>query len=69
MRRQTAVLCAPSRVALTGCPEEYGIEGRVNKAVHKDVKESIPKRCTDQQYKKLCADGREQTKKCRETCG
>jgi hypothetical protein len=69
MRTQTAVLCALSLVALTGCPEEFGIEGRVNKAVHKDVMESIPKRCSDEQYRKLCGAGREQSKECRETCG
>lgn len=54
---------------MTGCPEEFGIEGRVNKAVHKDVMESIPSRCTKQQYEKLCAGGRERSKECRETCG
>ena len=69
MRRPTAVLCALSLVALTGCPEEFGIEGRVNKAVRKDVKASIPKKCTDQQYRDFCDDGRELSKECRETCG
>ena len=69
MRRQTAVLCALSLMAMTGCPEEFGIEGRVNKVVHKDVMESITKRCTEDEYRKFCRAGQEQRKECREQCG
>jgi hypothetical protein len=63
------VLCVLSLVALTGCPEEFGIEGRVNQAVHKDVKESLPKRCSEQKYREVCAGGQEQSRECRELCG
>ena len=54
-------------VALTGCPEDYGIGGTMDRAVHKDVMDAFQKRCTKEKYEKYCKDV--QSRDCIETCG
>jgi len=54
---------------LTGCPSEFGKDGRINKASHQDTMDLYSKRCTDDEYKKYCANGRQNTPECRHHCG
>jgi hypothetical protein len=47
-------------VALAGCPSEFGKEGRIGKAVEKDVREQLNLvECTEEYMKKVC-EGPEQ---------
>jgi hypothetical protein len=59
-----------SVLAITGCPSEFGKDGRIAKAVHKDAQEQIIiiRRCVDQERKRVCARGQENSKECLE-CG
>lgn len=68
MRWRTAGLCALCLVT-TGCPEEFGKEGRIQRAAHKDALELIQKQCTHAEYRDYCGGGREKTAKCIEECG
>jgi hypothetical protein len=56
-------------VMSTGCPSEFGRDGRVNKAVGKDVKEFIPEDCPVPIFQKYCSDGRDNTPECIRECG
>lgn len=69
MRWRTAGLCALGLVAMTGCPEEFGKEGRIQRAAHTDALELIQKQCTLAEYRVYCEGGREKTAKCIEECG
>jgi hypothetical protein len=69
MRWRTAGLCALSLLTLTGCPEEFGKEGRIQRAAHRDALELIQKHCTQAEYERYCEGGRERTAKCIEECG
>lgn len=53
----------------TGCPSEFGKEGRVAKAVHQDTLELVRKHCDDATRKKYCSGGRENTPDCIRECG
>jgi len=65
---RTAGLCALCLVT-TGCPEEFGKEGRIQRAAHKDALELIQKPCSREAFEKCCDGGREQSEQCREACG
>ena len=68
MRWRTCWLGVLSLVAMTGCPEEFGIDGRVDQAVRKDVKERLKRQCSDEELRLYCGNGKpEET--CREKCG
>ena len=54
---------------MTGCPSEFGRDGRVNKAIRRDAKELIPEDCPKDVFRKFCSDGRENTPECIEECG
>jgi hypothetical protein len=54
---------------LTGCPSEFGREGRVAKAVHNDSLELVRKYCSEKDYKTFCEGGREHTPECIDKCG
>ncbi len=70
MRWQAAWMCALSLVLLTGCPEEYGKDGTMDRAVHQDVMELQRKYdCSKDDYARLCAGGREQSAECLKKCG
>ncbi len=56
-------------VMSTGCPSEFGRDGRVNKAVRQDAKELIPEDCPEPVFLRFCSDGRESTPECIEACG
>lgn len=68
MRWRTICVCAVSLVAMTGCPEEFGKYGRINKAIHKDLMERLQKKCTRAQIDEFCAD-EEQLEECLKWCG
>jgi hypothetical protein len=58
-----------SVAAMTGCPSEFGKDGRVSTAVHKDVQEQLViKRCSDAERERVCGPGKKDSKDCRE-CG
>lgn len=69
MRWQTAWIFALALVTLTGCPEEFGKEGRIERAAHKDVMERLREKCSEEERKKHCPKGLEQSKECLEKCG
>lgn len=54
---------------VTGCIEEYGREGRIAKAIHKDALERIQKKCSAADLKKYCAPGKEKSPECLKECG
>lgn len=56
-------------LVMAGCPSEFGREGRVAKAVHKDTMEAVNNDCPEDMYEKYCSDGREQTAECIKECG
>jgi hypothetical protein len=67
--RLLAVVGVLSFVVMTGCPSEFGKEGRIAKAVHQDVKENlIIKRCSDAYRNEVCKGPNKDPDKCRE-CG
>ena len=55
---------------MTGCPSEFGKDGRINKAVRQDTLELVRKKdCDKQTYDEVCGNGRDHTPECIETCG
>ncbi|XXF78912.1 hypothetical protein P2318_03895 [Myxococcaceae bacterium GXIMD 01537] len=69
MRWRNTGLSALSLVALTSCPEEFGKEGRVHRAVHEDVMEFLEKSCSVEEAEKHCSRGRERSEECLRVCG
>jgi hypothetical protein len=58
-----------SVIALTGCPSEFGKEGRIAKAVRKDTQEQLSiTRCSEARRKEVCEGPQQDSDKCRE-CG
>ncbi|SEM98954.1 MULTISPECIES: hypothetical protein [Stigmatella] len=61
--------CVVVLMALTDCPSEFGKEGRISKAVHKDTKgQLVIKRCAEGRRKEVCEGPYRDPDKCRE-CG
>jgi len=56
-------------VMSTGCPSEFGRDGRINKAVRQDAQGLILDDCPEEIFQKFCGDGRENTPECIEECG
>jgi hypothetical protein len=56
-------------MVVTGCPSEFGKEGRVNKAVHKDMLELSRHHCDDKEYDWYCGGYKKDTQRCRDHCG
>ena len=55
---------------MTGCPSEFGKEGRIAKAVRKDTLELVREYdCDDETRKQYCDGGRHNTSECIEMCG
>jgi hypothetical protein len=52
----------------TGCPSEFGREGRVAKAVHNDSLGIVRKNCSDDERRAVCGPGQERSEACLE-CG
>jgi hypothetical protein len=54
-----------SGMVMSGCPSEFGREGRIAKAIHKDVQENlIIKRCSDDYKRKVCDGPQRDEQKC-----
>jgi hypothetical protein len=53
---------------MLGCPSEFGKDGRVNKAVHKDAVELLREECDPAIFRVWCENGRENTPECIEKC-
>jgi hypothetical protein len=54
-----------SALAMTGCPSEFGREGRVAKAAHKDAQDQVViERCADDYFKEVCGPGKWETPAC-----
>jgi hypothetical protein len=51
-------------MALTGCPSEFGREGRIAKAMHRDTMELVIKRCSAEKIEEVCGNGKENTPEC-----
>lgn len=69
--RWKSVACVLWLVGLVGCPHAFGRGGTIDRAVAKDLKESLellPK-CTDQVRRSLCPDGQERSEECLRVCG
>jgi hypothetical protein len=63
---QTAVLVL-SVLAMTGCPSEFGKEGRIAKAVHKDSEGQLGLiRCTKERIEEVCGNGRQHSPECQD---
>ncbi len=65
MRRLQPAVIALSLVATTGCPSEFGNEGRIAKAVHKDAEELVIKRCSKEKIEEVCGNGKQDTPECK----
>jgi hypothetical protein len=52
--------------AMSGCPSEFGTDGRVNKAAHKDTQEHLLyiTGCDEKRYSEVCATGKWDTDEC-----
>lgn len=66
MRWLTAGVSVFACLMLTGCPSEFGKDGRIAKAVGRDAHEQIiiVRKCEDHERKKVCAPGRENSQEC-----
>lgn len=54
---------------MTGCPTEFGKDGRVNKAVRNDALELLREECDPKTFALWCDNDREHTPECIEKCG
>jgi len=55
MRLHHARMLVLSTLVLIGCPSEFGKDGRIAKAVHKDVQENLViVRCSEEWKRKVC---------------
>jgi hypothetical protein len=57
-----------SVMALIGCPSEFGKDGRIAKAVHKDTMGVVRRICSDKERWEVCNGPNKDPEKCRE-CG
>jgi hypothetical protein len=56
-------------LVMTGCPSEFGREGRVAKAIHLDTQERVRKPCSDEDLAFYCGGDKKDTEECRRACG
>jgi hypothetical protein len=68
MRWRTIRVCAVSLLAMTGCPQEFGKHGRINKAIHKDLMERLQQKCSEQDIFDLCSEDMP-LEECLKRCG
>jgi hypothetical protein len=54
-----------SITATTGCPSEFGKDGRVAKAIHADSQELVIRRCSQEKIEEVCGNGKENTPECK----
>lgn len=68
MRWLPAVLGLLALLIATGGPSEFGRDGRLTKAAHKDSMGLVRKNCSDEERKAVCGPGQERSAACLE-CG
>ncbi len=68
--RWRSVACVLWLAGLTGCPHAFGRGGTIDRAVAKDVKESLEQLpvCTAELRRRLCPDGQERSEECLRIC-
>jgi hypothetical protein len=69
MRWLRAGVVVLSVMATTGCPSEFGKEGRVNRAAKKDMLELVRRHCDKEEYERYCGGYKKDTQMCRDHCG
>jgi hypothetical protein len=57
-----------SVMAMTGCPSEFGKDGRIAKAIHKDSMELVRRICSEDERKAVCEGPNKDPVEC-EKCG
>ncbi|MBN1208401.1 MAG: hypothetical protein JXB05_26305 [Myxococcaceae bacterium] len=64
--RWIQVVGALSVMALSGCPSEFGKDGRVNKAVRQDSQEHLLfiTGCEQRRYEEVCGPGKWDSEEC-----
>jgi hypothetical protein len=66
MRWRQVTVAVLAILAMTGCPSEFGKEGRVAKAVHKDSQEQLGiTRCSEAWRKEVCEGPNRDPDECR----
>ena len=65
-----AVVLAAVAMAMAGCPSEFGKDGRIGKAVEKDVKEQLDgiPQCSEEYIEEVCSGPRMDNAEC-DRCG
>lgn len=56
-------------MVMTGCPSEFGKDGRISKAAHQDSLEISRHHCDKQEYAEFCGGAKKYTRECHEQCG
>jgi hypothetical protein len=70
MRWNLAGACALALGMTTGCPEDFGKGGRMDRAAHRDTEELLEeKRCSKAELARYCGPGRENSVECIRECG
>jgi hypothetical protein len=69
MHWRTAGLWVLSLGVLTACPEEFGKGGRIDQAAHQDAVELMQRRCSQDDFRRYCAEGKKQSEDCVKHCG
>jgi hypothetical protein len=66
MRWLQAGVLVLSSLVMTGCPSEFGKDGRVNKAATQDTQDNLLfiTGCPRTQYEKVCAPGLWESSEC-----
>lgn len=49
-----------------GCPSEFGKDGRIGKAAHKDTADMTIKRCSQAKIDEVCGNGKQNTPECKD---
>ncbi len=69
MRWKLAGACVLALGMTTGCPEDFGKGGRIDRAARKDTEELLQERCSPSEYIDFCGGEKQHSKECRERCG
>jgi hypothetical protein len=71
MRWLQVALAVLSSMAMTGCPSEFGKDGRVNKAVRNDTRENLLELtgCSEAWRAEVCGDGPNRNRNACKKCG
>lgn len=54
---------------MTGCPFDYGKDGRADKEVHKTEVELVVKRCSEKDREQFCGGDKKDSQECHDKCG